>query len=295
MRALTFADQDGDRHRIATVCAAGAAEVLRLIDSFVGDSTLSDPDYRAFRERIGPEVVAILQADVVGPVVASLDVGADGRASVTLSTERIGTYQPPADVDPLLGRMAWLCSEVPSMDAFYGQLYPAEKRRLAEIVRAAKGLDFERQEHRDQAEAMLPELEVMHLWAHPGGRLMRKDPTSIAAFRERIAALAPLVADADRKGRHLRDVLEGTAAPEDPEEARRAVAAELATLAAEEQAFEQALAQLRARRERVAATAARLTPTHRPAQAQALACPLCERPASATPDGPVCYPCGWSP
>lgn len=291
MRALTYADQDGDRLRLSQICASAAAEILRLIDSFVGGDTLSDPEYRAFRERIGPEVVALLQADVVGPVVAGLDVGPDGRASVVLDTERLSSYQPPADIDPLLARTAWLCAEVPSMDAFYGQLYPPEKKRLAEIVRVARALDFERQQDRDQAEAMLLELEVMHLWAHPGGRLMRKDPASIAVFRERVAALAPLVAQADEKHRHMRAVLDGAETPKDPAEARQAAVQEIATLDAKQRALEEALEETRARRERVSAVLA--TINRRPAPA--LVCPQCNRAPSATPAGPVCFPCGWTP
>lgn len=192
MRVRTFGDQDASRQAVAKVCARAVVEVLRLLDAFVGDAAGS-PEFMAFREAFGPELLAILQSEVAGPIIAGLDLEADGRASLARAADRLRTYEVPPEVDTLLGRLAWLVEEVPSMARFFGQLYAADERRLEELVNRARALDLERPADRTAGEEIVAELEVLHLWAHPSGRILRGDVKAIARFREVVGSWGSLL------------------------------------------------------------------------------------------------------
>lgn len=282
MRVAAFADQDASRTAVAGICARAAAELLHVIDTFTGDP--GTDEYRAFRSALAPELVALLQADVVGPLLSGLTLDGEGRA--TVSDLPLRTYEAQDEIDPLLGRLSWLVAEVPSMADFYGQLHPGERERVDALVDDAHRLDLEKEADRERATAIVADLEVFHLWAHPGGRVVRKDPVAVEAFRREVAGWAALVLAADEEAKHRRDVIEGRAEPRDPEAAAIACREELAALEWEIEGAERALTELVERRRQVATVAAAL-----PKPKTAGRCEHCDGPLAATPKGPVCYGC----
>jgi hypothetical protein len=80
------------------------------------------------------------------------------------------------------------------MAHFFRQLYAADERRLEELVTRARALDLEREADRKVGEDIVAELEVLHLWAHPSGRVLRGDVKAIARFREVVGSWGGLIA-----------------------------------------------------------------------------------------------------
>ena len=162
IRVKSFLDQDSSRKSVGLICGKFAVEAVSLLDS----ATSSDFDENS----PGPQISLLAQSFVVGPILGCMQFTEDGLVDIDTDLgpverelERMSTKE---------GRAKWLLSEIPRLNAVYGQLYDGEKVEALALCSSLQS---------DPANtlASLPALEAWYDLSQPGSRLMRDDEDAI--------------------------------------------------------------------------------------------------------------------
>jgi len=256
----TFADQDSARTLLQDLAAARAEHVVHQVDlttsggdglsAFEAREAEEFPAYSEFRRWLGATVGQALLS-FAGTVLASSSVDDDGRVSI--SDEKLGESADKLDKRAgLAQRLQWLVDEIPSLQAFYRQLYDAEAVRAKALCAVVDALDLGTPAGFKRAVDLWPEMETIYLWAQPGARIARLDPEAVEGARAALDRWAQRIAEKEEEQVRARGLASGDITPETDDDLRIGIAAaeaEIDEIQAKLKATEKAVADLRARQD----------------------------------------------
>ena len=189
IRVRSFIDQDECRDAVARICARFAADALSLIDKSTAQefdpSSEAAEAYREFRDWLGPELSILAQSVVVGSVLGGMSMDESGYVYIQ------SDFKPGDDnrneIMTKAGRLAWLCSEIPSLIDAYHQLYEDEEVQALKDCEEADALDLAEEDDIKRCDVLLPKLEHWYMNSQPGFRIYRGDEEAEKALSEMIA------------------------------------------------------------------------------------------------------------
>ncbi len=189
IRVRSFVDQDECRDAVARICGRFAADALSLIDKSTAQEF--DPNseaaeaYREFREWLGPELSMLAQSVVVGPVLGGMSMDESGYVYIQSDFSSDGKHTD--EIMTKAGRLAWLCSEIPSLVDAYHQLYEDEEVQALKDCEEADALNLAEEADIKRCDELMPKLEQWYMYAQPGFRIYRGDEEAEKALSDMIA------------------------------------------------------------------------------------------------------------
>lgn len=211
VRVKSFYNQEHARVAISELCARCVHDVLYMLDVATGPDGPDesgepiDPEtsklYKEFRDWFAPNVGAAIQGLVVGPLLSRISFDSDGL--VHIEDEVYSSYddtRKQGNVSTMVARMKWIASEIPILVESYGQLYEEESSIALAMCDDVFSFNYDCgiDEVQQFVEECLPKLEMYHLHAQEGGRLLRGDIEAEQQFRESLDWSRNRIAELER-------------------------------------------------------------------------------------------------